>query len=717
MRFPRYTLTISLFFSLYCSFETKACNWYLWPLPEIHYLYRVANKAEEKSAPFSRFNPHAESNCREWQQRSSSTIPLDSIYVVVYKMSLDDFEKSYRHYRGGNTFLQWLSKNSSESAEFLLFAKITEDARNRQNSRWYYPSMKTGGRMPLEEIAQKALEYQGPLRDRYLLQAVRALFSLHRYADCIALWNEEASLLPKESAMRQLMLPYIAGAEYRTGHYDKAVSYFYEAGDIVSMIACSGKDKPTSTVETIELIYDFEPDCRFFSDILQEFIQHESPVITDEHRRLAQLAKRIAQDGKTSNPAMWYYTAAFIEDLDGNTDQASNLLAKAEGSQGTEFIKESIKVFRIYLDSKTMPYNQSYENHLFKQLQWLDKKITENITPAVREKTADLWNFHMNHSYYYWNGVLQRIIWTEVCPRMLAAGKTVRALQLANMTDNRLIGLVDCVLVDDWERTTKTLQEFRHDKETFKLDYSNSFFELIDSLGINQALAYRRRIKQPVDAFDRFLNARGYVDMEYINDIIGTKYLRAMQYQKAVVYLGKISRSFEGHLNTRLTYDPFSYKKPRSKNKSYFKYHFAREMCKLEQEMKNATDPNRKAEAMFRYAIGLRNSFGRCWCLTQYYLGTTFYGQVQEKRDWPKDPQTIRAIERSSELLQKACTLFTDHELAAQSLQELYQYRTIVEKYPETKTGRYIRGHCDNLVDHSIQWCEYYMVQDKWDEL
>lgn len=709
-----------MFVSFCFLFEANAC-WSTWYLAEGHYLYRVASKAEEKSETFSRFNPHAENNCREWQRFASLSIPLTDIYEVVYKMPLEDFEKSYRHYRGNNAFLQWLNQpchQAWEAAEFLLFAKITEDVRGRQNSRWYYPTMKTGGKMPLEAIAEKALGYQGPLRDRYLLQAVRALFSMHRYADCITLWNEEASLLPQESSIRQLMLPYIAGAEYRMGHYDKAVSYFYEAGDIVSMITCSGKDKPASTVETLERIYDFEPDCRFFPDILQEFIQkveynrkfrcfdrdwHKYNVVTDEHRRLAHLAIRIAQEGKTANPAMWYYTAAFIEDLDGNTAQASNLLATAERSQGTKFIKESIKVLRIYLNSKLMPYNQDYENHLFSQLQWLDRKIVENLTPAVRETTAEIWSIKENIGYYYWNDVMRRIVLTEVCPRMLAAGKPIRALQLANMADNRLFGLVDRVKVD-WKGTTKTMQEFRHNRETFKLDYSNSFFELIDSLGLKQAIAYRRRIEQPLDAFDRFLNARGYVDREYIDDIIGTKYLRAMRYQEAAACLEQISRSFEGHLNTQLECDPFSFKRQSPEDKADFKYRFAREMCMLEQEMKNANDPNRKAEAMFRYAVGLRNSFGQCWCLTQYYLGTTFYGQVQEKRDWAKDPQTVRAIERSAELLQKACSLFTDPELAAQTLQKLYQYRTIIEKYPETETGRYIRSHCDNLVDYAIKW-------------
>lgn len=43
---------------------------------------------------------------------------------------------------------------------------------------------------------------------------------------------------------------------------------------------------------------------------------------------------------------------------------------------------------------------------------------------------------------------------------------------------------------------------------------------------------------------------------------------------------------------------------------------------------------------MFRYAIGIKNSFDRCWELTQYYNGINFWGQVCEKRDWKSDKQT-----------------------------------------------------------------------------
>lgn len=723
MKSLKYTLAVSLLAALWPAIPVLGC-WGPWYLPKGYYMYRVVDNAEEDGAVFSQFNLNAESNCREWQHRTSQSIPLTDIYQAVYKMSLEEFEAFHNEswgYGGNNAFLKWLSHGRWDEMNFLLFAKITEDVRGRQNSRWYYPSMRTGAKMSLEEIVDQALNYRGPLRDRYLLQAVRAMFSLRRYTDCIALWNKEASLLPKECVVRQLILPYIAGAEYRMKNYDKAVSYFYEAGDFVSMIACSDVNPPASTVEAIERIYQQEPNCSHFPEMLQRLVHTAEPdgefyweeldkdLVKDEHRQLIRLAVRIAQEGKAHNTAMWYYTAAFIEDLDGHPVEASKLLAKAEQSHGTEFIKESVKVMRIYLDAKLMPYNQGYENLLFKQLQWLDQKIADNITPKVRERTSEYYDLACNISYYYWNDMMRRIILAEVCPRMIVSGKTIRALQLANMADNRLLGLVDCKTYHkethvkgrvEWVETTSSMSEFRRDKNMWSPDYSNSFFEMIDSVGIDKAIAYRNRIERPVGTFDRFLNGRGYVDMEYINDIVGTQCLRTMRYGDAVTYLGHIGRSFEGHLNTEIYWDPFSYERRDIKDKSDFKYRFAREMCMLEQEMNKTTDPDRKAEAMIRYATGMRNSFDRCWPLTQYYRGTSYFGQVQEKRDWENEPEAIRAKKRSTELFKTACALFTNRELAAETLYEFNQYRTVAEKYPETEIGQYVCGHCDNLYDY-----------------
>ena len=44
---------------------------------------------------------------------------------------------------------------------------------------------------------------------------------------------------------------------------------------------------------------------------------------------------------------------------------------------------------------------------------------------------------------------------------------------------------------------------------------------------------------------DRFLDARGYVDMDYLNELLGTRYLRAMDYVNAVRVLSKVPNEYK----------------------------------------------------------------------------------------------------------------------------------------------------------------------------
>jgi hypothetical protein len=73
---------------------------------------------------------------------------------------------------------------------------------------------------------------------------------------------------------------------------------------------------------------------------------------------------------------------------------------------------------------------------------------------------------------------------------------------------------------------------------------------------------------------------------------------------------------------------------------------------------------------------------------------------VCEKRDWENDEYSKSAMNRSQELIKKACEIASDDEVAADIHYELCHYLTIAEKYPNTARGVLVRGHCDNLVDY-----------------
>lgn len=708
--------------TLFTSHEVAAC-WEPWYAPEEYYMYRVYESDSADPSPLL----EDEENCREWQRLTSPDIPTADIYQAVYKMPLEELERVETHRMGkhDNPFVAWIAQRDTALLDFLLLAKTNEYIRLKRNSRWYYPSMKIGARMTLEEVAEHALSNREPrLRDRYLLQAVRALFTLGRYESCIDLWESEVSRLPADNLMRRLIEPYIAGAEVRTGQAEKALPYFARTGDVGSILFYTGQgSKNVSTVDALSLVCQYAPNSPYITQTLQSYIRSlevpdtfypcDTAAIRAEKAKLHDLCMKMARNKETEVPAMWYYTAAFLSGLDGETSQAYRLLRLAERARSNPFIDASIKVFRIYLDARTQPCNRAYERRLFQQLEWLDKQIVNHLTDPVRDETTHGYKLIRCASFYYWNDMMRRIVLSEVCPRMLQADQTTRALQLANMADNRLLGVVgkqEVTLVTTDEngdsqfvQQVLPLDKYRYSGEFNAYDYSNHFFEMIDSLGTDAAIAYVRRVQRPQTAFDRFLNARGYTGNDYLNDIAGTQCLRAMRYGEAIGYLGAVSEAYKRHLNVEAKYDPFAVRATSTENPADFKFAFAREMHSLEQNLQTTREPNRKARLMVRYAIGLRNSFDRCWSLTQYYRGSCYWGQVCEKRDWENDRYTRAALARAEALVRQATDLITDDETGADIHYTLCNFRTVARRYPHTQKGKLVRGHCDHLADYHTE--------------
>ena len=716
MKSLRYFLISAILLTI--TSEAKACGPY-WYTPNGYHMYRICDM-QPKSVE-DEYSLNVKRNCEEWQGLTSEEIPIDDIYQAVYKMTMEELETVAENRTAlyDNKFIEWITKKDTALLDFLLLAKTNEYIRIELNSRWYYPTMKTSAKMTIEEVARVALaQTDARLRDRYLLQAVRALFSMSRYEECVGVWENEASLLPEDNLMRQMILPYIAGAEYRLNHSEKALEYFARLGDVNSMLFCLGRGgEQISIVDALVLVCKYAPESKCVLERLQSYIRFLEPdgdlgydywfinkqfKLTYECQKIISLCLDMACDSRVEAPAIWYYTAAFVYDLMGDVPNASQMLCMAEKSKSTDFVDESIKVFRIYIDAKQQPYNSAYENKLYHQLEWLDSQICNNLTEDVCNETKDGYRLGNNMSYYYWNDIMRRILLAEVCPRMIKAGKTTKALQLANMADNRLLQIVDrqdAGYFDD--DNVYTMLAYRYSSSIGNGDYSNHFFEMIDSLGVDVAVKYVDNVENPRTEFDRFLNSRGYTGSDYLNDILGTQYMRNMRYAQALEHFGRISDAYKHHHNLYLEFDPFCADRVSDGFKIDFKYDFAREMYSLEQGIAMAVDPNRKGRLMIKYAIGIKNSFDFCWPLTQYYCGTTYYSQVCEKRDWACDEYTSAAKSKVEELLQAAFELFTDDEIAAEMHYILYNFKTVATKFPNTERGELVRGACDYWYDHN----------------
>ena len=146
-----------------------------WFMPEEYYMYRVYDKYGSKD-----FSTKWQQNCDAWKLITSTSIDSRDVREVVYKYNKDKTAAILSLEKSGNSFADWLSTNNdTEAVDFLLLAKTCEEARFEMNDPWYYPSKDDPTRAILNDVIDKSVSYRGTrLEDRYVLQAVRAMYSL-----------------------------------------------------------------------------------------------------------------------------------------------------------------------------------------------------------------------------------------------------------------------------------------------------------------------------------------------------------------------------------------------------------------------------------------------------------------------------------------------------------------------------------------------------------
>lgn len=693
----RYLLAISL---MVVPLVADAC-WHPWTLYNSTSLFRLDNfKSANKNIK--------ETNCRHWQSLTHRDIPIEDIEYVVYTMPLAEYEAFYAMavYYEDNAFAQWIKRNDPEIMDFLLLAKRNEHMRFQYSSKWYYPTMKVGGPVSLEEIVEQSLGSQSVrLRDRYLLQAVRALTTLKRYDECLELWDREISLLPKDNFMRRLCYEYIAGAYYHTGDVERAMLMFASYGDTGSMYyIAKQQDMDLTTVDIIRYSYlSGAPLSKFSRDIRKMIVDAETfpvvyefgdkPVVTDEILAIRDLAIEAGGNPNCADRAQWLYIAAYIYMQQGNYTQAKALLSKAEKAPASDYMKESIKVLSIYLDALTATYNAAYEERLFEQIKWFEERVRLDFN-------SDDYDYCMWHDFSenYWYSSMTRILSYTVAPRYLEMGNPARALQLMNFVDYlpyKYVTSIDYYVDNDYGYwwTSSNIEEYRRERGTFnRIDYSTWFFNTINKQTPDAAIAYVERALNPISEFDRYLNEVGYTSPDFLYDIVGTLCLRHMRYQEAERYFSLVSLDYQYMLNVMLKRDPFDALCPEGDRILDFRYRFASTMASLERGIEATTDINRRASLLVKFGIGMGNSVTTCWPLT-------YYGSSCND-DWRGDSVALALHNRAIISINEALSAFTDDELKAEALYTLGRHYTVVSSYGYTKKAEFVRRHCDNIYDY-----------------
>lgn len=648
---------------------------------------------------------YVEPNLKAWQSYAGSDIALEDIAQVVYKYTLTDMLQCMHNPKlalcQSNAFAKHIFDGETNyAARLLMMAKQVEVEREVYNDPWYYPASREmhNFKQLQQDIMGMIIEMQQLEKDskffveRLMLQYTRVLFAQKQYEACIRLWEDDVQDWPKSSLMREMIKSYVAGAYAQMGQKEVACQYFLELRNYKAL-ADVMFTKERRYADFVRAVYDHQPDC---GDIVAEVLQRDLLDIEYELDSALctayyEVMQHILRTKRSKDMALWYYTAAFLEEEMGQTQKAVRTIRHAAQYTTSKELQVSVRLMRMYLDAKTKPYDSAYEQQLYADLRWIDgllKADSTRLKALWAEQEIDAWTIRYGMHWIrggrfvcYPYAMLRKIVLAEVAPRMNnKVGKAELSMALANYTDNVLLTML----------APKERHYFR-----------NSFFVAMDTMSALRVERYAKRALNPQTELERFLAQGSYLDRDYLYDVVGTLYLRERRYKKAMEVLSGVDVAYQLRLNTKdnLRQDPFELGAVGSAERVVdSKFKFACEMNHLEQIcLDERIDVNRRALAMINYAIGMRNSYFQVWGLTQYAQG---YYIAPGYKSWLTRERKVEVQRYYDMLVKKALKMFTNDEAKAMAYLRYRNNYTVVTEFPRTAAAEYVRGCCDTYKDY-----------------
>jgi len=607
----------------------------------------------------------------------------------------------------------------------------------------------------LQTILDETLAYQGyRLKNRYLLQAIRAAYAMGNYALCLNLWEQQIKNLPY-SAVKAMSMGYIGGIWFRKRDYKKAIQFYNESNDQDSFWWCAKYlTKENSDVERIKILYKYQPDSEELPVMLQNICretevdyyhwwmdEQEPKKNRNRYMKLRDFALQVANEKRSNNPAMWEYAAAYLTFWDEKIALATQYAEKAATLQCPDFIKEKIKVLQILLEAKAQKaYDKAFEMRFLPKLQWLDSLIVKDINLknisgydyekgeyqnlGIKEAYND-WSTKANYSQYYPFDMMRKIALGVMLPKYLKQKNYTKALLLAGMASERLRSLVNFKHIEN------------NGDSKWNLDYGTDIFNYMDIFPVENVIEYQRLLQSGGrNDFERFLVEKCYKNDDYLNELIGTKYMRLEKFEEAIPYLSKVSNRYIESMNVYDYFhsDPFrEVYENRHTEKPYptYKLNFAKRMLVLQQEMQTESNREEKSSATWQYAIALKRSVSELesWALTTYYMGDGYddYGLWGNSIDnWEKP-----LINRSKKLIAQAGrTMASSKNPAIKAKYDWYKnvkylysrnqnnnnksYNYFIKKYKKDSELQPFLSGCDYLNSYYISNYLPMYINGKW---
>ena len=381
------------------------------------------------------------------------------------------------------------------------------DVERKKQYEWDYPSKEEIDQCQrdLQAIRTYALgKSKSKLRSQHALLYMRCNMMLGRHQENITFWEQTASQFI-ETVYKDMMKNIYAGALYKTGHEMEAAEMFAEMGDYSSLMTQFYKKR---SYMAIRQHYKQNPNSKALPFLLQDFVnnsqeaidaQNESfggklfirDITKEEAWQMCNFCEEVLREGKTENPIMWKSAKAWIKFLFGEPKEAVKDIMDAARLNGTDRMKECTRELMLYITADQAKEGEAFDDYLADELDWLMKREDYQSTKVVDRLTHKI--------------LIKRY---------------------ANRPE-QMIALL-------------------------KTTISPCYYEYIDTMRVEGLEKYLFYTNTPGKSnLDKFLKHNLNENDTVLSELIGTKYMRLCQWDKAIQWLKDIPVSFYNEHRSR----------------------------------------------------------------------------------------------------------------------------------------------------------------------
>ena len=445
-----------------------------------------------------------------------------------WQVYLDD-NKEYFWFDADEVIKAAQAKGDQLMVSYVKHLKLyLECADEVASERWNYPT-----KVQLDKRKQKLFQVQGyasgkihsKLRSQHALLYMRANMLLGNHYENVNFWEQTASKFI-ETVYKDMMKNIYAGALLKRGRADEAGRIFAEQGDWRSLMTQYYKNR---SFEAIRQEYLRDANSAVLPFLLQDFVNNAQEavdaekelsegklfvrkIVRSEAEQMIRFAGEVVSEGKTRVPALWKTAQAWLEYMYGNKKQAQQDVYTATTLDGTERMKDNARIIQLYINSAQQPVNAQFDAWLAGELKWLKSHMTEG------------WN---EDTYY--NNAMHRLVHQVLGQKYEDAGQPLTSLAIY-----------------------KAFKSYRYECA-------------IDTMKVQTLQKYFYYCQKPATTpLEEVLKPLQDLKMDEMNDLIGTKYMRLCQWDRAMQWLSKVPLKFYNErnyvvyaVNRRYTVEPW----------------------------------------------------------------------------------------------------------------------------------------------------------------